>query len=262
MNMLAAITWNGSPEILSIGPIHLRWYGLLFALSFIVGYQIITKIFTSEGKSQKDVESLTIWMIIGTVVGARLGHCFFYEPSYYLSNPLEILKVWNGGLASHGAALGILLSIYYYSKGRRNISMLWTLDRVVIVVALAGFLIRLGNFFNSEILGLPSAMPWAIVFERIDQIPRHPAMLYESISYLFIFFYLMFVYTRKGAATPEGKIFGLFLILVFVARFIIEFVKEDQTVFEAGMMFNMGQILSVPFILAGIYFLMRLRKKS
>lgn len=217
----------------------------------------MSNIYEKEKKPQKDLESLTITMIIGTVVGARLGHCLFYDPIGYLSNPITILKVWEGGLASHGAALGILISIWYYVRKRKNFTFLWVMDRIVIVVALAGFLIRTGNFFNSEILGAPAKVPWAIIFSRIDLTPRHPAQLYEAITYLIIFIYLFLSYRKHKGFIPSGKLFGLFLILVFGARFIIEFFKDIQEPFEKGLPLDMGQLLSIPFIIAGFYFVYR-----
>lgn len=257
MDLLAYINWNISPEIFELGPLKPRWYGLLFALGFIVGYQLMTVIFKKEGKPQKDLDKLTIFMVIGTVVGARLGHCLFYEPARYLADPIAILKIWQGGLASHGAAVGILLIVWVFVRNRKDVTYLWVFDRVVIVVALAGFFIRLGNFFNSEILGMPSELPWAVIFSSVDNIPRHPAQLYEAFSYLIIFVLLWFNYLKKTVKMPEGQSFGLFLILVFTSRFLIEFVKEVQVGFENDMLLNMGQLLSIPLILAGVYLYLR-----
>jgi prolipoprotein diacylglyceryl transferase len=195
------ITWDVSPEIFSIGPISIRWYGLLFAASFLIGFQIMTRIFKNEKKSQKDLNDLLWYMIIGTIVGARLGHCLFYNPEYYLSNPLEILKTWKGGLASHGAAVGIVTAIYFYSKKKVGQSFLWVMDRVVITVALAGFFIRTGNLMNSEILGKVTDVPWAFKFVNAyvnePMLPRHPAQLYEALSYLAIFVILFFIYQKS-----------------------------------------------------------------
>ncbi|MCW8824659.1 MAG: prolipoprotein diacylglyceryl transferase [Ignavibacteriaceae bacterium] len=255
--MIATITWDVNPEIFSFGPIHIRWYGLLFAASFLIGFQIMTKIFKKENKTEKDLNDLLWYMIIGTVVGARLGHCLFYNPVYYLSNPIEILKVWEGGLASHGAAIGILISLYLFSKKKKNYTMLWTLDRIVIVVALAGSFIRLGNLFNSEIIGKPANVAWAFIFTSIDNVPRHPTQLYESIAYLMIFLILLFIYAKGFEKNKSGLLFGLFLVLVFTFRFFVEFLKEDQSAFEAGMALNMGQLLSIPFVIAGIVFIVR-----
>ncbi len=254
--MFAEIYWNFSPEIFSIGPIHVRWYGLLFALGFVVGYQIMSKIFQKEAKSQKDLESLTIYMIIGTVLGARLGHCFFYAPEYYLMNPIEIIKVWEGGLASHGAAIGILIALYFFTKKRKHITYIWILDRIVIVIALAGAFIRLGNFFNSEIVGIPTDLPWGVVFERLNEnFARHPAQLYESLAYILIFIFLIIRYNKLNIKLQPGWSFGMFLVLIFGARFIIEFIKKEQSSFEVNLPLDMGQLLSIPFILIGIYFL-------
>jgi phosphatidylglycerol:prolipoprotein diacylglycerol transferase len=257
VRLLYWVLTDGIYEIFSIGPISIRWYGLLFSLAFIIGYQIMYWIYKNEGKTQKDLEVLTITMIIGTVVGARLGHCLFYEPAYYLTHPIAILKVWEGGLASHGAAIGIILSLWYYSRKRKNISLLWILDRIVIVVALSGLLIRTGNFMNSEIIGKPSGLPWAVVFMHVDNIPRHPAQLYEAICYLGIFIYLFFRYKKYKSLLPEGQLFGLFLILIFTARFLLEFLKKEQVSFEAHLTLNMGQFLSIPFVIVGIYFVYR-----
>lgn len=255
--LLSYITWDVSREITSIGPITLRWYGLLFALAFVFGFIILTRVYKLEKKPQSDLEQLSIYVILGTVIGARLGHCLFYDPAYYLSNPFEMLKVWEGGLASHGAAIGILTALYLFSKKKKDQGMLWTLDRVVIVVALGGALIRLGNLFNSEIIGMQTDVPWAFIFTSVDDIPRHPAQLYESIAYFISFGTLYLIYLKKRETLKTGFLFGLFLIFVFGFRFLVEFIKEDQSAFEAGMLLNMGQILSIPFVLMGLYYLLR-----
>lgn len=252
--MLLEIVWNVSPTIMELGPFSLRWYGLLFALGFIIGFQIMTRFFELEKRDKNDLNDLLWYMILGTVIGARLGHCFFYEPEYYLSNPLQIIMIWKGGLASHGAAVGILISLYMYSKKKKDQPFIWVMDRVVIVTALGGSLIRLGNFFNSEIIGKPTDVDWAVVFSRVDNIPRHPAQLYESMAYLIIFVILMTIYFKYREKTKQGFFFGLFLILVFGFRFFVENFKENQSAFEQGMSLNMGQILSIPAVLAGLYF--------
>ena len=259
--IISSIFWNVSPEIVKLGPISLRWYGLLFALGFVLGYLILTKIYKLEKKSQADLEQLSIYVILGTVIGARLGHCLFYDPVYYISNPIEILKVWQGGLASHGAAIGILTSIYMLVKKQKDKSMLWVLDRLVIVVALGGALIRLGNLFNSEIIGRAADVPWAFIFARIDNVPRHPAQLYESIFYFISFFILYIVYYKTEKKSKQGFIFGLFLLLIFGFRFFVEFLKVEQSAFEKGMILDMGQILSIPFILGGLFFMFRKQKE-
>ena len=255
--ILAFIEWSVNPEIFHLGPIHVRWYGLLFASAFVAGYVIFTWVFKKEGKPQEDLEQLAVYMIFGTVIGARLGHCLFYNPEFYLTHPLEILKVWEGGLASHGAAIGILVALYLFSKKKKSYTMLWTLDRIVIVVALGGSFIRLGNLFNSEIIGKPTDVPWAFIFTSVDNVPRHPTQIYESLAYLIVFLILIFIYAKGFEKNRSGLLFGLFLVLVFTFRFFVEFLKEDQSSFEAGMALNMGQLLSIPFVIAGIVFIVK-----
>jgi prolipoprotein diacylglyceryl transferase len=257
------IEWNVSPEIFSIGPLSVRWYGVLFAISFVIGFQIMHWIYKKENKPENDLNDLIWYMILGTVIGARLGHCLFYNPNYYLSHPIEMIKVWQGGLASHGAAIGILIALFLYSRKKKDQPYLWVLDRIVIVAALGGSLIRLGNLFNSEIIGKPADLPWAFVFVQINEkVPRHPAQLYESIAYLITFFALFFYYKKKKGIFKPGYIFGLFLVMVFTFRFLVEFLKENQSSFEKDMLLNMGQILSIPLILVGIYLIIRKQKKE
>lgn len=253
--------WDMDPEIFRIGIFAIRWYSVLFMMSFIWGIFFFNWIYKKENKPLADLDHLLIYMLLGTVIGARLGHCLFYDPGYYLSHPLKILMVWEGGLASHGAAIGILLALYIYSGKRKDQPFLWLVDRMAVGVALAGFFIRTGNFFNSEIIGGPSKLPWAIIFDKVNAIPRHPAQLYEAFAYLIIFIILLLVYKRKMNKTPHGLLLGLFLIFIFGFRFFVEFVKEDQVSFEAGMTLNMGQLLSIPAVLAGVILLWRTRKK-
>lgn len=258
--ILTFINWDINPEILP-GILPVRWYGLLFSLGFFIGTWIMAKIFVNENRPESDADAILIYMVVATIIGARLGHVFFYQPEYYLRHPIEIFQIWKGGLASHGGAIGIIIALYLYSQKRPDQPWLWILDRVVVPVALAGCFIRLGNLMNSEIIGRPSDLPWAFIFERafVDdpQTPRHPAQLYESITYLIIFFILGAVYKKEGPKLRQGKTFGLFLILVFGMRFVWEFFKEDQVAFEAGMALNMGQILSIPAVLGGLFFLVR-----
>lgn len=263
------INWDISPEIFNLGGISIRYYGLLFAVAFILGYKVEEKMFKSEGLPMAWLDKLWLYVAIATIVGARLGHCIFYDWAYYSQHPLEmILPVrfspefkFTGyqGLASHGAATGIIAGLWYYSRKVSKKSIFWILDRAVIPIALAGFFIRTGNLMNSEIVGLPTNMPWGFRFMNSDlpnpELPRHPAQLYEAICYLFSFFVLMYLYWRTNVKKKMGFIFGAFLILIFSARFIIEFVKEVQEPWEAGMALNMGQILSIPFILVGIFML-------
>lgn len=260
--LLEAIVWAIEPKI-KLGPITTSYYGILFALGFIIGYQIVERMFKKEKRNLKDLEALTLTMVISTIVGARLGHCFFYDPEYYLSNPLQILYVWKGGLASHGAAIGILIGLYVFTRIRKSYSYLWVIDRISVVVALAGSFIRLGNFFNSEIYGHPTDVAWGVIFKNIDSLVRHPVQLYESIAYLAIFIFLLFKYRQKRASTPNGLLFGYFLVLVFGARIWLEAYKVKQAAFlSESFPITMGQILSIPFVIAGIYFLVKATKKK
>lgn len=251
------IHWGVNPEILKVGPLAIRWYGLLFASAFFAGFRIMVWIYKREGLDPGEVDRLLIYVMIGTVVGARLGHCLFYEPGYYLRNPLEIIKVWQGGLASHGAAIGILTALYLYSRSGFEQTYRWLLDRVVIVVALSGFFIRLGNLFNSEILGIQTSVPWAFVFDRIDLVPRHPTQLYESFTYLAVFWMLFILYKKSPLTHLQGFLSGLFLTSVFGFRFFVEFLKENQSAFEGDLFLNMGQMLSIPLCLIGLYMMMK-----
>ncbi len=260
--ILDFIHWNISPTIFSIGPVSIRWYGLLFAMSFVVGYFIMLRIFRKENIPEPLLDELSMYMLIATVVGARLGHVLFYEPESYLAHPLDILKIWQGGLASHGAAVGIILALYLFSRKTRQ-PFLWVIDRIVIVVALSGFFIRTGNLFNSEIYGNLTQLPWGFIFERSGEtLPRHPTQIYEGLCYLLIFFYLLWTYYRKNGKPRPGFLFGFFLVTVFGFRFIVEFIKEPQVNFENSMALNMGQILSIPLIIAGFVLLARKQKIS
>jgi prolipoprotein diacylglyceryl transferase len=251
--ILQQITWDISPLIFKLGALQVRWYGLFFALAFYLGYVILEKqVFRREGLKIDMLDKLATYVILGTIVGARLGHVFFYEPQSYLQDPLSILKIWEGGLASHGAAIGILLALILFVR-KSGKTYLWTLDRVVIVVALGGFFIRMGNLMNSEIYGHFTSLPWGFIFVRDGQAdPRHPTQIYEGLTYLLLFFALMAYYRKNLKTMKEGTIFGIFLIVLFGVRFLIEFVKEPQVAFEQTMALNMGQWLSIPFILAGV----------
>lgn len=253
--------WNVNPELFHYGFIHIRYYSLLWMLAFLIGIYMFNWIYKREHKPLEDLDTLLVYMLLGTIIGARLGHCIFYDPVYYFSHPIRILKVWEGGLASHGAAIGILIALYLYTRKRPNQPFLWLVDRIVIAVALGGSFIRLGNFFNSEIIGRPAHVPWAVIFDRVDQIPRHPTQIYEALAYLLIFFFLFFKYKKQGANTPRGQLFGWFLVLTFGFRFFVEFFKEYQEPFEAYLPLNMGQILSIPLVILGIYYLLRSKKE-
>jgi phosphatidylglycerol---prolipoprotein diacylglyceryl transferase len=262
IHILNFIHWNVDPEIFHIGSLSVRWYGLLFASGFLIGYYIGEYMLKSEKVNPKWIDSLFFYMIIATVVGARLGHVFFYGWDYYSQHPGEILKVWHGGLASHGGAIGILVALYIHSKVVTKRTMLWTLDRVVVPTALVAAFIRTGNLMNSEIYGVQTSMPWGFIFERNGEIvPKHPTQIYEAISYLVAFGFLMYLYWKTDSKDRPGLLLGVFFIFIFTARFFIEFIKEDQEAFEAGMALNMGQWLSVPFVLAGISLVVRALKK-
>lgn len=267
MVSLLQIIWNIDPEIFNAGGFSLRYYSVLFAIAFFLGYWLMKKMYLREGQDEQKLPPLLIYIILGTLIGARLGQVLFYEFDYFKNHPLEIILPfrigkdgfeWTGyqGLASHGGAIGILLALALYCKKYKQ-PFLWVLDRLVIVIALAGFFIRLGNLFNSEIIGKPSSLPWAFVFAKVDFLPRHPSQLYEAIAYSIIFFVLWMMYKRKRALLPKGFLFGLFLVLVFSARFFIEFSKEVQVRWEIALPINMGQILSIPFVLTGLYFIFR-----
>lgn len=249
--------WDASPEIFSFLPV--RWYGLLFALGFLLAYAILRKIFKIEAKSQAELETLTFTLIISSIIGARLGHCLFYDFDYYFANPIELIKVWRGGLASHGAAIGIFVGLWWFYRRKRSIKPLWLFDRIAIVVPLAAAFVRIGNFINSEILGKPTDVSWAVIFPRGDKLllPRHPAQLYEAVTYLVFFTIFIFTYKKYKWDLPQGRIAGIFLIFFFLLRFLIEYTKEVQSGFENALPLDMGQILSIPFILAGIYILIR-----
>lgn len=248
---LQIIPWDVNPEIFRIGSFAVRWYGLLFASSFLIGYFIMLRIFKNENLSDTLLDKLTMYMALGVIIGARLGHCLIYEPEYYLANPVEILKVWKGGLASHGGAAGILIAVGIFAYKEKK-GYFWTLDRVAIVVALAGFFIRMGNLMNSEIYGVETNLPWGFVFLRNGEVaPKHPTQIYEGLAYLMIFFLLFRLYWRKKGEHIEGLLISLICILIFGARFFIEFLKEDQVTKEAGMILNLGQKYSIPLFILG-----------
>ncbi|GHT31412.1 prolipoprotein diacylglyceryl transferase [Bacteroidia bacterium] len=271
--MLNVITWTADPEFLHLGPLSIRWYGLAFALGFAIGYMIVARMWKNEKLPPEWIDSLLIYTVLGTVIGARLGHCLFYDPGYYLSHPLDILKIWEGGLASHGGTLGIVIAIYFYSKRVTHKSMLWTFDKLVVPTGLVAAFIRFGNLMNHEIYGHPTDSPWGFRFiqnlhawkngaEPVFSAPSHPTQLYEAACYLLTFVLCMWLYFKKEAYKKAGLIFGIFLICIFGSRFFIELLKNNQEDFEANMFLNMGQLLSIPFVLAGIYFVWKALKKK
>lgn len=245
--------WNLDPVAFEIGPLQPRWYGIMFASAFLVGYLIERRLFLNAGRKEEEVESLLTYVLIATVIGARLGHVIFYDLLYYLRHPAEIIAIWHGGLASHGAAIGIIIAMYLYVKKKKEMSFLWLADRVVVVVATGGAFIRTGNFFNSEIIGKATDLPWAVIFSRVDMVPRHPTMLYEALLCLVTFGVLWFIYKKYKNHPPEGALFGTFLVLLFTGRFLLEFTKVNQAGFAADWAINMGQWLSIPLVAAGIW---------
>lgn len=265
------ITWTVKPEIFSLGPISVRYYGLFFAIGFMLSYNLMEKMFKWEKIPLPWLEKLFIYVVVATVLGARLGHVFFYGWDYYSQHLGEILMVWKGGLASHGGAIGIVIAIMIYSKKVSKKSPLWALDRVVVPTAMTAFFIRMGNLMNSEIYGHATDLPWGFRFvdnfyewlngaEPILTQPSHPTQIYEALTYLALFGLLLWMYWKTDAKDRTGLIFGVFLIGTFLSRFFIEFVKQNQESFEADMALNMGQWLSIPFVLAGAYFIYKAPK--
>lgn len=270
--MLDFITWTASPDIISGHLATVRWYGLMFAIGFWVGYEVVWREFRHEGAPERWVASLFFYVIVATVVGARLGHVFFYDWDYYSHHLSEIPKIWEGGLASHGGVIGILIAIWLYSKWVTKRSMLWTLDRLVVPVGLVAALIRLGNLFNHEIYGGPTSLPWGFRFvDNVNEwmqgaapvftVPCHPTQLYEALCYLLVFGLCMWMYWKRNDQERPGLIFGVFMLGIFLARFVIEYVKNVQEPWEIAMRarlgLDMGQLLSIPFIVLGIWLIVR-----
>jgi prolipoprotein diacylglyceryl transferase len=264
--ILDYIHWNPDPEIINIFGISIRYYGLLFVSGLILCIYILGWIYKRENLPSENLEKLSIYGMIGILAGARLGHCLFYEPSYYLSHPLEMILpitfppdggikfIGYQGLASHGGVLGLLIALYFYSRKTKH-PMIDTIDLIGVVSGVSFGFIRLGNFMNSEIIGIPTTKPWGVIFERVDDLPRHPTQLYEAISYFIIFTIMMILYKKMRDRLKNGFFFGLASVLFFTARIMIEFVKENQVGFENKMTFNMGQLLSFPYIVVGIGFI-------
>ena len=258
------VTWDVNPVLFRIGSFEVMWYGLSWMLAILIGALFFINFTKREGMNPKLADSIFWWGTLATIIGARLGHCFFYEPAYYFSHPIEIFNIRQGGMASHGAAVGILLGLYGFSR-RGKLPYIWSLDRIVIPVTVGGAIVRLGNLMNSEIYGRPTTLPWGFEFVRdrhwhmplgaggSGELPVHPTQLYEALCYLVTFLVLVWLYYRKnmGSRRP-GLLFGAGLIGIFLTRFFIEFIKNPQIEREADMAINMGQILSIPFILIGV----------
>ena len=270
---LLEINWTAEPAIFSIGSREIRWYAVMFFIGFSIGYSIVKRMWKREDINPQWIDPLLYYTFFGMMIGARLGHCLFYAPGYYLSNPIDILKMWEGGLASHGGVLGIIVAIYFYSKKVSHKSMMWTFDKLVTPTGLVAALIRFGNLINHEVYGHATDLPWGFRFivnqaawkrgaAPIFSPPSHPTQLYEAFFYLLTFALCMWLYFKKDAWKKEGLIFGIFMICIFTCRFFIEFLKNTQEKFEEGMLLNMGQLLSIPFIITGIFFVWKALRKN
>ena len=271
MQLFCSVTWSADPVIFDIGFISLRWYALMFIIGFYIGSKLMEVYYKHDGVNPEKVYTLFLYCFIGTIIGARLGHCLFYDPGYYLANPIEMLKTWKGGLASHGGTLGVFLAVLVYAR-RDHRSALWVLDRLGIAVAPVAALIRVGNLFNHEIYGHVTSMPWGFRFienigawsrgaEPVYTEPCHPTQIYEALCYLAVFAVNAYLYYKTDARNRRGLLLGVFFTGVFGSRFLIEYVKNVQVSFEEGMILDMGQILSIPFIVGGIWLIVRAMRR-
>lgn len=266
MTIPSFVYWDVDPVIFRIGSYELRWYTLMFMFGFVLGWYIFRWFCRKEKISQKMLDPLLFVLLLGTIVGARLGHCIFYEPEdYFLSweGFLRIFKVWEGGLASHGGTIALFVAMWFFAKKygpRYDIDFLWLLDHLAIAVSFVAALIRCGNLFNSEIYGGQTDLPWGFYFPKVlypDNLPHHPTQLYEALSYLILGIVLILIYKYKRDKLYKGTFIGVFFVILFGMRFLIEFIKNDQVAREADMFLNIGQLLSLPFILLGIWFIIR-----
>lgn len=257
------VTWDVNPALFHLGSFEVRYYGVLWAVALGISAYIFHHIMIREGLSEKTFDSVFWFGVISTVLGSRLGHCLFYDPGYYLTHPVEILDIRQGGMASHGAAVGLLIGLWLFSR-KNKLPYIWSLDRISIVVAISGVAVRLGNLMNSEIYGTVTSLPWGFIFVRDGEtLPKHPTQIYEALCYLVLFVILLWMYYKKDLARRRpGVMFGFFLIILFGARFLIEFIKNPQVDFEQNMVLNMGQLLSIPFIVAGVVILWRALKQA
>ena len=268
MFSLLFIHWNPDVVAFHLGPFAVRWYSLCWCIGLLSVYVLMHRMFREQKLKEEQFDPMFLYCFAGILIGARLGHCLFYEPEYFLAHPVEMfLPVkfaadgsWHftgyEGLASHGGTIGLIAALWFFGR-KVGLTYLHVLDNVSIVTPITAMFIRLGNLMNSEIIGRPSDVPWAFVFERVDALPRHPGQLYEAICYCLFFFIGWAVYRRRPALVGTGFFFGLCIFLIFLSRIFIEYTKENQVAFEDGMLFNMGQLLSVPFVLLGAYFICR-----
>ncbi|MCX2479044.1 prolipoprotein diacylglyceryl transferase [Pedobacter sp. MC2016-15] len=267
--VLDTVLWNPSDSLIDLGFFALRYYSMFFLMAFVASYIVVKKQFVKHGIDVALMDSLTVYVVLGTLIGARLGHCLFYDFDYYSQHPLEIILPFTftpefkitgfQGLASHGGGIGIMVSLILFCR-KFKLKLWFMLDQIALVVPLAGAFIRMGNLMNSEIIGKPADLSWAFVFLKVDEIPRHPAQLYEAIAYILIFSLVYFLMSKYAKAS--GFYFGMVIFLIFCFRIAVEFIKEDQSAFEAGMLLNMGQILSIPFILTGLLIMYLKREKA
>jgi prolipoprotein diacylglyceryl transferase len=255
------VDWSVDPVFVQFGPFTIRYYGLLFLAALMLDVYIFRKFFKWEKVPLPLLDALTWWTVVALFVGLRLGHCFFYAPVYYITHPVDILKVWEGGLASHGGAIGLLVGLWFFCR-KYKMRYLWLFDRLVIVVPLTGVFVRTGNLINSEVYGMATNLPWGFIFRRYgESVPKHPTQIYEALAYLVIFIVLFLVYKKRPALrNRSGFLFGLACVLIFAFRFCIEFIKETQdgdtdAILRAAVGIDMGQLLSIPLVLAGIVLL-------
>jgi prolipoprotein diacylglyceryl transferase len=246
--------WQIDPVLIDFGFLKIRWYGLMFASAFVFCYNVMLWIYKREGRNVEDLDGLLWYVALGTVLGARLGHVLLYDPGYYFSHPAKILAIWEGGLASHGGTLGIMLAVYIYTRVHHD-SYIWFMDRLSFPCAMGGCFIRIGNFFNSEILGTVTDRPWGVVFARVDDLPRHPVQLYEAVCYAVIFFVLLHVYKKTYDKPYKCLIFGLLISSIFSVRIVLEFFKTEQATYANDFLLTTGQMLSIPFVLVGVGFI-------
>ena len=260
--LLLFVRWDVHPTLFTFGPVEIRYYGLMWALALGISAYIFSNLIKREGYSDKMFDSIFWYGVLSTIIGARLGHCLFYDPGYYLTHPVEILYIHQGGLASHGAAVGLLVGLWLFSR-KNKMPYMWSLDRIAIAVCIAGALVRIVNLMNSEIYGEATSLPWGFVFVRAGEtVPMHPTQIYEALAYLILFVVLCWMYYRKDVARKRpGVMFGIFLIALFGFRFFVEFIKNPQEEFERGMLLDMGQWLSVPFVILGVVILYRAFKR-